>query len=204
MAANHQKQSMLCPSCHRLINRHEAACPYCGLRQPGSWRNNNPVMTALSDPAGVVKLIIVTNSIMFVLSLLLSAKNITHAFNNPFSFLSPTNQSLLLLGSTGTYPILRLGRLWSLISANYLHGGLLHIVFNMMALRQIAPLVIQEYGAYRMFTIYTLGGVGGYLVSFVAGVSFTIGASAAVCALMGAMLLYGKRRGNQYNQNNNQ
>jgi len=200
MSVNQPKQSMLCPSCRRLMNRHEAACPYCGLRRPGSWWHNNPLMAALSDSAGVVTLIIAANVIMFVFSLLLSARNITHAFNNPFSFLSPSNQSLLLLGSTGTYPILRLHRLWSLIAANYLHGGLLHIVFNMMALRQIAPLVIQEYGAYRMLTIYTLGGVGGYLLSLLAGISFTIGASAAVCALMGAMLYYGKSRGGAYGQ----
>ena len=34
----------------------------------------------------------------------------------------------------------------------------------------------------------TLGGVGGFLISCFAGVGFTIGASAAVCALIGAML----------------
>lgn len=191
---------MLCPSCRRLINRHESVCPYCGRRRPGSWWNSNPVMASLSDPTQVVNLIIAANVVMFVLSLLFSSRSIATAFNNPFSFLSPSNQSLLLLGSTGTYPILRLHRLWSLVSANYLHGGLLHIVFNMMALRQLGPLVIQEYGVSRMFVIYTVGGVGGYLLSFLADISFTIGASAAVCGLMGAMLYYGKSRGGSYGQ----
>ena len=67
-----------------------------------------------------------------------------------------------------------------------------------MALRQIAPLVTGEYGSRRMFSIYTLGSVIGYVVSYLAGVSFTIGASAAVCSLIGAMLYYGKSRGGAY------
>jgi len=104
----------------------------------------------------------------------------------------------LLLGATGTYPIDHFGRYWTLISASYLHGGILHIIFNLMALKQIAPWASNEYGASRMFSIYTLGGVLGYVVSYLAGVPFTIGASAAVCSLIGALLYYGKSRGGAY------
>jgi len=119
---------------------------------------------------------------------------------NPMTLLSPDNRGLLLLGATGAIPIDRFHHWWTLVSASYLHGGILHIVFNMLALRQIAPLVIREYGTHRMIVIYTLSGVGGFLVSYLAGVSFTIGASAAVCGLIGAALYYGKRRGGNYGQ----
>ncbi|MEI6703987.1 MAG: rhomboid family intramembrane serine protease, partial [Deltaproteobacteria bacterium] len=54
------------------------------------------------------------------------------------------------------------------------------------------------YGTSRMFIIYTLGGVIGYVISYFAGVPFTIGASAAVCSLIGALLYYGKSRGGAY------
>jgi rhomboid protease GluP len=84
------------------------------------------------------------------------------------------------------------------VSANYLHGGIFHLIFNLMALKQIAPLVSNEYGTSRMFTIYTFGGVIGYTISYFAGVPFTIGASAAVCSLIGALLYYGKSRGGAY------
>jgi rhomboid protease GluP len=117
---------------------------------------------------------------------------------SPFGFLSPDNRILLLLGATGTMPIETFHRWWSLVSASYLHGSLLHLVFNLIALRQLAPLIIQEYGLARMFSIYTLGGIGGFLFSYLAGVPFTIGASAAVCALIGAALYYGKSRGGTY------
>jgi rhomboid protease GluP len=76
----------------------------------------------------------------------------------------------------------------------------MHILFNMVAFYQIAPLVLQEYGEYRMISIYTLSGVGGYLVSYFAGIPFTLGASAAVCGLIGATLYYGKSRGGYFGQ----
>jgi rhomboid protease GluP len=61
-------------------------------------------------------------------------------------------------------------------------------------------LVLQEYGSYRTISIYVLGGVLGFLISALAGVNFTIGASASLCALIGAMLYYGKSRGGSYGQ----
>jgi rhomboid protease GluP len=142
----------------------------------------------------LLRAIIYTNIGMYILSLLLNPRLTTLSFN-PLYLLSPDNKSLFLFGATGAVPVLGLGRWWTLVAANYLHGGILHIVFNMFALRQLAPLVVMEYGNYRMFVIYTLSGVVGYLVSCLAGVSFTIGASASICGLMGAALYFGRSRG---------
>jgi len=114
------------------------------------------------------------------------------------TFLSPDSRSLLVLGATGVLPIDHMHRWWSLLTANYLHGGILHIFFNMVAFRQIAGLIIQVYGVHRMFILYTLGGMSGFLVSYLAHTNFTIGSSAAVCSLIGAALYYGKRRGGVY------
>jgi rhomboid protease GluP len=134
------------------------------------------------------------NAGMYMISLLLDLSRLGLSAN-PLSLLSPSDRSLLLLGATGTYPIDLLHRWWTLASASYLHGG---ILFNMVALRQIGGLVLSEYGAYRTFIVYTLTGIAGFLVSYVAGVSFTIGASASVCGLIGAALYYGKSRGGAY------
>ena len=117
---------------------------------------------------------------------------------NPLTFLSPSGQSLELLGATGKVPLDVYHRYWTLISANYLHGGILHIFFNMAAFRQLGLLVAREYGVYRMFIIYSLGGVVGFAVSYLALVPWTIGASASVCSLAGALLYYGKSRGGVY------
>jgi rhomboid protease GluP len=145
------------------------------------------------DGDWLVKTIITVNVLYFAVSLLL-----TSTAGGAGGFLSPGQMALMLLGATGTYPIDHFGRYWTLISASYLHGGILHIIFNLMALKQIAPQVAVEYGASRMLSIYTVGGVIGYMVSYLAGVPFTIGASAAVCSLIGALLYYGKSRGGAY------
>jgi rhomboid protease GluP len=120
---------------------------------------------------------------------------------NPLTFLSPSDTSLFLLGATGTVPIDRYHRLWTLISASYLHGGVLHIFFNMFALGQLASVVDREFGVYRMFVIYSVSGIIGFLISYLAGVTLTIGASASVCGLVGAALYYGKSRGGVYGRN---
>jgi rhomboid protease GluP len=147
----------------------------------------------------IIKTIIYVNIAMYLLSLVLFPQSFGLSLN-PLTALSPSNKSLFLLGATGTIPIDRLHRWWTLLSANYLHGSLLHIFFNMMVLKQIGPLVLNEYGGSRMVIIYTVSGVMGFLVSYFAGLSFTIGASAAICGMIGSTLYYGKSRGGSYGQ----
>lgn len=191
--------ALLCPNCRKLISADERHCPYCGLPTPGSRWKQALMARGLNSERRLIRAIIITNVVMFAISLLMSRGGIGFS-GNPLLFLAPDSQGLLLLGATGTLPIDHLHRWWTLVSASYLHGGILHIVFNMLALRQIATLVIREYGTHRMFCIYTLAGMGGFLVSYLAGVSRTIGASAAICGLIGALLYYGKSRGGNYGQ----
>jgi rhomboid protease GluP len=151
------------------------------------------------SPATVLKAIIYTNIIMFIISLIYSGKNMTLSIN-PFYALTPSLDVLNFLGASGTIPIIKFKAWWSLITANWLHGGLLHILFNMMALKTVAPLVIKEYGIFRMFSIYTLAGISGFLLSYLGNVYITIGASSGLCGLIGASLFFGKSRGGQWGQ----
>ncbi len=199
MSNNNQKNSLLCPGCRKLISRSTAVCPFCGLKNPASRFKNNILLSWISNGDQLVTAIIAVNVIMFILSIIIDPRLESLNFS-PFRFLSPSNQSLLVLGSTGTFPVFQLHRWWSLLAANYLHGGLLHILFNMLVLRQLGPLIIREFGTSRTIILYTLGGIGGFLLSSIAGVQLTIGASAALCSLIGALLYYGKSRGGTYGQ----
>ena len=191
------QRAILCPNCGKLINSDEPECPYCHTKRPGSRMYSSQLIPSLGDPAFVIKAIIGLNIGMFILSLVLDPKGMRLSAN-PLLALSPSNNSLLLLGATGTLPIDQFQRWWTLLTANYLHGGIVHIVFNMLALRQLAGFVTREYGVYRFIGIYTLAGLIGFIASYVAGVVFTIGASAAVCGLIGATMYYGKARGGLY------
>ena len=191
-----ENKPILCPRCRRLIGSNETVCSWCGASRANPlWKTMAWMRGSLGDD-WVVQSIFLVNIVFYILSLILTKHQSVNL--NPLSFLAPGQTSLFLLGATGTVPIDEYGRFWSLLSANYLHGGILHIAFNLMALRQIAPLASQEYGASRMFIIYTIGGVGGFTLSYLAGVPLTIGASAAICALIGSLLYYGKNRGGQY------
>jgi rhomboid protease GluP len=195
--ANPQRQSILCPNCKKLISASEPECPFCGTARPASWWKNNPWTRGFRDSNQFVKILIAINVGMYMIAILLNPRAAGLSLN-PLTFLSPSDASLLLLGATGTVPIDKYHRLWTLVSASFLHGGLLHIFFNMAALRQLAAVVNREFGVYRMFVIYTVSGIVGFLISYLAGIAFTIGASASVCGLIGAVLYYGKSRGGIY------
>ena len=198
--ANPQRQSILCPNCKKLISVSESRCPYCGTSRPGSRWKNNPWTRGFQDPGQFVKTLIGINIGMYIISILFNP-GATGLSMNPLTFLSPSERSIFILGATGTVPIDQYHRYWTLISASFLHGGILHIFFNMVALRQLATVVNREYGVYRMFIIYTVSGIVGFLISYLAGVAFTIGASASVCGLVGALMYYGKSRGGIYGRN---
>jgi rhomboid protease GluP len=191
-----KQQAMLCPRCRRLVGSNETSCSWCGTARPAAWWQAIAWTRGALDGEWLVRAIITVTIAYYLLSLFLSSGRTSS--RSLLGALAPDQTGLLLLGATGTIPIDRFGHVWTLISATYLHGGILHLIFNLMALRQIAPWVNHEYGPNRMFVIYTLGGVSGFGVSYLAGISFTIGASAAVCGLIGALLYFGKSRGGTY------
>jgi rhomboid protease GluP len=194
-----ERKSILCPNCRKLISSNEPVCPYCGLNRPG-MHNAAGFIRNLFFTLDPVKVIIYINIVFYVFALLLNPQAIFSGGGGVFNFLSPSNESLFLLGATGTIPVFQFHRLWSLISASFLHGSILHITFNMMALAQLGPFVLREFGIYRFLNIYILTGIAGFAVSLIFGVPFTIGASASLCGLIGAIIYYGKNRGGYYGQ----
>jgi rhomboid protease GluP len=110
------------------------------------------------------------------------------------SILAPSGAALDALGMTGAYAWAR-GRWWTLITAIYLHGSLLHLLFNALWINQLVPAVDEVFGRARLVLIFTAGGVAGFVVSNLAGVGFSVGASGAVFGLLGALVIYGRSRG---------
>lgn len=197
--ARAKKTAMLCPNCRRLISTDERTCPHCGAYIPGGRWTLRFLDGYSQFSLHAVRILIYINATFYILSLILNPSHLGLSIN-PLTFLSPADSSLFILGATGTFPIEGFHRWWTLISASYLHGGILHIFFNMAALSQLGPFVLNEYGFNRFFTIYTVAGISGFFISYLAGIPFTIGASAGICGLIGAILYYGKSRGGYYGQ----
>jgi rhomboid protease GluP len=114
-----------------------------------------------------------------------------------FSIFSPSVEALFALGATGAVPW-TLGRWWTLLTAIYLHGGVLHILFNVLWIRQLGPAVQETYGPSRLVVIFTVAGAVGFVASNFVGHPFTIGASGSIFGLLGAMVAFGRKRGGTF------
>lgn len=197
--------SVVCASCGYLVGVNDDHCYNCGRRNPGLWGYASSVRRLGSD-LGFVPFVIGLSVIMYVLTLVGSQGNI--GAGSMFTFLSPSTTSLLLFGASGSLPVFLLDRWWTVLSAMWLHGGLLHIFFNMYWVRQLGPPVSELYGPGRLVIIYTVAGVVGFALSSFAGAYFqfmplqmlrgaqlTVGASASIVGLLGALVYYGQRTG---------
>lgn len=196
--------SVLCASCGVLVGVQDETCYNCGRRNPGLW-GYGPALRNLGQDFGFVPLMTGAVVILFVLSLLLSRGEMQ------MMSLAPSGRMLFLLGASGAMPVFDLGRWWTLLTAGWLHGNLLHIFFNVMWIRSLAPAIGEIYGASRMIIIYTFASITGFAVSslageflgwmpihFLRGAQMTVGASAAIFGLLGAAVHYGRRSGSSH------
>ena len=87
------------------------------------------------------------------------------------------------------------GQLWRLFTPMLLHGGILHIAFNMYALRVLGPGLEHHYGHGRFLLLYLLAGFAGNVVSLALSVAPSLGASTSLFGLFGAegVFLYHNR-----------
>lgn len=85
------------------------------------------------------------------------------------------------------------GEYWRLVTANWLHGSLLHLLVNMLGLLALGHLVELFYGRLRMLVIYVLSGVAGAIISYKFTPDVSLGASTGVMGLVGAVLLHNAR-----------
>src|SRR5262245_41439274 len=150
--------SVLCTSCGVLVGVNDDKCYNCGRRNPGLW-GYAPALRSLGQDLGFVPFVIGTCVIVWILTLLASG-NI--GMGGLFSMLSPNGLALFAFGASGAVPVFQYGRWWTVLSASWLHAGILHILFNMMAVRQLAPGIADLYGPGRTVIIYTAGSVFGF------------------------------------------
>src|SRR2546421_3215834 len=87
-------------------------------------------------------------------------------------------------------PAVAAGQWWRIVTAGFLHSGILHIGLNMAVLYMLGPSVEQALGRLRFASLYTArltaSSLGALLLS---PASLTVGASGAIFALMGAIIM---------------
>lgn len=197
--------SVVCASCGSLVGVKDEKCYTCGRRNPGLW-GFGPVLRRFGNDFGFTTVIVYGCGLLYVLSLILTVASRGTLVSGSFlSILGPNRFAWEALGASGGFPVFMEGHWWTVLSAGWLHAGLLHIVLNVMGVRQLGPAVADLYGAARMVIIYTIASVCGFLLSstlsaftqipLLSGGVYTLGASAPIFGLVGALVYYGKRGG---------
>jgi rhomboid protease GluP len=200
--------SVVCASCGSLVGVKDDKCYNCGRRNPGLW-GFGPVLRRFGNDFGFTTVIIYGCCGLYALSLVLTVLSGGNLFSGSiFSLLGPNRFAYEALGAAGVYPVFVEGHWWTILSAGWLHGGALHILFNLMWVRQLGPAVEEMYGGARMVIIYTISSAAGFLLSsflgayaaipFFSGGYYTLGASAPIFGLLGALVHYGRRGGSSH------
>jgi rhomboid protease GluP len=192
--ARQTQGAMICPHCGKLIGVDEEKCPFCGAWRPGLFGYAPVIQRLFGRHLDLISLIVGACVALYVIGLALQPSAIFDFHGGIFAILSPGTRALYQLGMTGGLAW-RDHWLWTLLTAIYLHGGLLHIFFNLMWIRNLGPAVDESYGPARGFVIFSVAGAAGFLVSnLVTGVP-TIGASGSIFGLIAALIVHGRRSG---------
>ena len=188
-----ERRPQLCPSCGALVGINATRCHQCGANLRfglAAWSKG--LAELFGGHAPVTTAIVILNIVAFAVELM----GTFHAGGGGgLSILwGMDGETLYRLGASYGQSIF-LGHQWyRLVTAMFLHGGLIHIGFNMMVLMDLGPIVEEVYGSARYLFAYVLMGVVGFFFSAITG-HFSIGASGAILGLVGILIALTTKRG---------
>jgi len=180
----------MCPHCRAFITTDDRVCPYCNEKV-------GPRVTDRGEPGAILGgfipharyttiIILLINFGMYLATLALSSA----AGGDDRAF----SRALDILGAKSGYGIIIRHQWWRLVTAGFLHGGLTHILMNSWVLFDLGAQVEEVYGTNRMIVFYFLSTVGGFYASTLWNPMVpSVGASAGIFGLIGAMIALGVR-----------
>ena len=178
----------MCPGCRAFITTDDRICPYCNAEQ-GARAIDLRVPADLLG--GLIPHARFTTAVILLVNIGLYIAMLSYGSQTgrPGGF-DPTFDALFDFGGKARVQIVR-GEWWRLITAGFLHGGIFHIFMNSWALFDLGTQVEETFGTSRYLVIYFVTTITGFLASFYWTISLSVGASAAIFGLIGAMIMYG-------------
>src|ERR1700737_1421546 len=195
-----QPRPKICPACGTLVGISATRCHQCGTNLTFSMAAINRRFSGFfGGRAPVTTALLIANILIFGVSVVLTLQ-------------AGQGGGLRILFGLDGEVLYRLGALWApaivqgepyrLVTAMFLHGGLIHIGFNMMVLMDIGPVVEEVYGSARFLFLYTTTGIAGYVFSaftpFTPHPALGVGASGAILGLIGVMIAITTGRGGAF------
>jgi rhomboid protease GluP len=192
-----QPRPKICPACGALVGISATRCHECGANLRFSLAALSKKLSGIfgEHEAPVTTGLLITNVLMFGVSWVAITNE---GGGGGLSILwGMGGETMYRLGASFGPSIFDLHQWYRLVTAMFLHGGLIHIGFNMMALMQFGPALEELYGSARYLFLYVVTGAFGFLVSAGLG-NYSLGASGALLGLVGLMLALTTKRGGSY------
>ncbi len=182
----------MCPHCRALIDRDAKVCPLCGeaigpRRARGSSSTPGRIMGVLPIPTTATSVIVVANLALYALSWYLTQNTEAAQLYGAPSMGGIDGHVLMRLGAKAPYILA--GQWWRLVTAMFLHAGLLHIGMNMWCLMDLGPEVESLFGTTKFIVLYLVTGVAGFILStWWSPFGMSVGASGAIMGLIGILI----------------
>ncbi len=181
----------MCPNCRAFITTDDKVCPYCDFRVGPKAVDRHAAAGALG---GLIPHARFTTTVILLINTGLYIAMMIHmqAGGQGLSF-DFDGRTLVDFGAKFG-PFMAQGEWWRLVTAGFLHGGILHILMNSWVLFDLGAQTEEMYGTSRYLVIYFVSTVMGFLASFFwSPMTPSIGASAGIMGLIGAMIALGVR-----------
>ena len=180
----------MCPHCRAFITARDKVCPYCDTEVgPRAIDRRDPSALLggfIPHARFVTTLILLINTGLYAATALYSMNA-----GNEGALFAVDGRTLLLFGAKQRLLLDTYGQWWRLVTAGFLHGGLMHILMNSWVLFDLGAQVEEVYGAARMTVFYFVSTIAGFAASMLWSPSISVGASAGVFGLIGAMIALG-------------
>jgi membrane associated rhomboid family serine protease len=188
-----ERRPQLCPACGALVGISATRCHVCGANLRfglAAWSKG--LSEFFGGHAPVTTALLILNVIVFAAEIM----GTMHAGKmGGLSILWGMDGDTLYRLGACYGPAIFVGHEWyRLVTAMFLHGGLIHIGFNMIVLLDIGPMVEEVYGSARYLFLYLVMGIAGYVLSALAG-HFSVGASGAILGIIGLLIAITTKRG---------
>jgi rhomboid protease GluP len=186
---SNRKRLVMCQVCRGLVEASAKTCPFCGRESVPAARIFS---NKLTEGHNFFSLVILTiNILLFVVMSIVEVRN----GGGSDAFIKSSSNGVLDDFGALVPSLVRAGQWWRLVTFNFLHIGLMHLMFNSSALYSIGPQVEGTFGSQKFVFAYVGTGTASAFASYVFLPSGSAGASGAIFGLIGLMAVYGYRQG---------
>ncbi|MCC8190280.1 MAG: rhomboid family intramembrane serine protease [Planctomycetes bacterium] len=194
---NQQHSLQKCPGCRQLVKAGQEFCPYCARRLRSEGGVRGLIKRLRAQPFIATKIILGLIVAVFVLQILaemaLPDNLRSGGRGGLMAAMASSTLTYLRMGSNMHVMVLAFSQYWRLLTYCFLHIGVIHILFNSIALWDLGRLTEGRWGGRQVFATFVLTGIAGGVASLVWNVLLrspanSAGASGSICGLLGLLL----------------